>query len=221
MKLYYYLEFRILLPKWHLLITRIHNETTSISQSISSGWSLAFDILGTAVLLLCHRSITRLNWREVELRSVWCQFLTFVGRFSMTHLALGYMLSLMLLTHLLKYSLALIGCILFKSACIPKSVKRMICWGTSRGYAGNHHDSDLVFLLFRRSWVLHHEGISKNHCQFTGTEWDVCTFIAWVLSHIKASNAFLQSKKALVDLSTFQSSLSVVALAIRCPLTSS
>ena len=122
MKLYYYLEFRILLPKWHLLITRIHNETTSISQSISSGWSLAFDILGTAVLLLCHRSITRLNWREVELRSVWCQFLTFVGRFSMTHLALGYMLSLILLSHLLKYSLALVGCILFKSACIPKSV---------------------------------------------------------------------------------------------------
>lgn len=65
------------------------------------------------------------------------------------------------------------------------------------------------------------ERVAQNHGQFTLTEWHVLTLGSLASLLIKSSDALLEAKQRLVDISSFGLSLLIVALTVLGSLTSS
>lgn len=90
---------------------------------------------------------------------------------------------------------------LFQTFCVPECVNCMIRRRRPRVNARNHNNLRLLFCK---------ERVSQHHRELGGSKRNVVTL------HVQCSDAFFECQQTFVDLCTFQSSLTVVTLAVSC-----
>ncbi len=184
-----------------VIVSSFHDQSSSVSQSISHRpWSKLAS-LGFGFFSRVYRCWLSL-WHLVLLRS------------RLDHLLLNWRrhLDRRIRESQRLYILPTLAWAFLQSACISESVEGMIGTRASGRDASYHDDSNPI--------CIHGEGVSQNHSQLASSE-GYMHILSSVLLQVQAPYAFFKSQQTLVNLSSFQSSLSVVALCVSCSLTSS
>lgn len=99
-----------------------------------------------------------------------------------------------------------IGRALFQALRIPERVKSMVRGGAARVNAGYHHDLALMGIQ---------ERVTQHHRELGRSERNVRA------ARVKSSDALLEREQTRVDRGALHATLSVITLAVCCPLRSS